>query len=347
MIAAIKFTKRRYCICYIITLWNGQYDNIDTLGFATIMNFRTHLFRILGLSHAVSAGLILGISMIVESAMPSFANETDIKVVTSIKPIHSLVANVMKGVGTPELLLDGASSPHSFSLKPSQSKILQNADIVFWIGHSLEAALQKPIETIGTKAISIEFEDLVETVEQVNPTHDDHLHSVNGHLWLNPDSAKMIVQLISKTLSKVDPINAYIYAENAHNTISRIDLLIAKLETALSPLNKSGYILFHDAYRAFEHRFGLRSSGVISVNPEAKPSAARIRELQRAVKQYNVGCVFSEPQFNTKTSNLIIEGSNARLGILDPLGSQIENGADLYFDLMNNIANAFVNCLNK
>lgn len=314
------------------------------------MNFKTYFIPMMHLSHTMMTGLILGVFILAKSITPGFAGETKLKVVTSIKPIHSLVANVMKNVGTPELLLKGTSSPHSFSLKPSQSKILQNADIVFWVGHSLETFLRKPIETIGANALSIELEELMETIGHEGPTHDDHAddehhHSANAHLWLNPDSAKIIVQKISETLSKADPINANIFSINALNTISKIDALSIALEKKLPPLNKSGYILFHDAYKPFEHRFDLHSSGVISINPEAKPSAARIRELQKIVEQFNVGCVFSEPQFNTRTAHLIIEGSQAKLGILDPLGSQIEDGEGLYFELMENIATAFANCL--
>lgn len=291
------------------------------------------------------------------STLLSAANETKLKVVVSIKPIHSLVANVMKGVGNPELLLKGASSPHSFSLKPSQSRQLQNADLIFWVGHSLEASLQKPIATIGANALSIELEDLIDNAENDNNFNAHHLdkhehtdgleddHNANVHLWLNPDNAKIIVQRISKTLGKAEPENADIFTLNAENTILKINVLIADMEKTLSPINKDGYILFHDAYKPFEQRFGFHSSGVISINPESKPSAARLRELQRTVKQYNVGCVFTEPQFSSKISALIIEGSSAKIGMLDPLGFQIPNDADLYFTLMNDISNAFSKCI--
>ena len=67
--------------------------------------------------------------------------KAEVKVVTSIKPIHSLVSYVMDGVGAPDLIVDGFNSPHNFQLKPSHAKMLENADIIFWIGEGLDCLL--------------------------------------------------------------------------------------------------------------------------------------------------------------------------------------------------------------
>lgn len=80
-------------------------------------------------------------------------------VVVSIKPIHSLVAGVMAGVGEPDVIVDGASSPHAYSLKPSQARALQDAKVVFWVGEGLETFLIKPMDTLGEKARIVELAD--------------------------------------------------------------------------------------------------------------------------------------------------------------------------------------------
>lgn len=120
------------------------------------------------------------------------------KVATSIKPVHSLVAAVMEGVGEPELLIEGNLSPHNFVMKPSQAKSLQNADLIVWIGHALEPALEKPVAEIGARAVSLEllevdgvelfepriFEDGLghgEETHEVNADHDKHEHKEDGH----------------------------------------------------------------------------------------------------------------------------------------------------------------------
>ena len=84
----------------------------------------------------------------------------DVKVVTSIKPIHSLVSYIMDGVGKPDVIVDGYNSPHGASLKPSHAKMLENADLVIWVGEDLEAFLEKPLETIAKKAKNIKVMDL-------------------------------------------------------------------------------------------------------------------------------------------------------------------------------------------
>ncbi|MFN4206798.1 MAG: zinc ABC transporter substrate-binding protein [Agrobacterium albertimagni] len=80
-------------------------------------------------------------------------------VVVSIKPVHSLVASIMKGVGEPSLIVEGAASPHTYSLKPSNARALENADLVFWVGPGLEAFLEKPLEALPKNAKVVELED--------------------------------------------------------------------------------------------------------------------------------------------------------------------------------------------
>ena len=122
-------------------------------------------------------GLIL--STISLLSFMSYAN-ADTKVIASIKPLHSLVSYVMDGVGTPDLLVDGSSSPHTFQLKPSHATMLQEADIVFWIGEDLESFLETPLESIAKNSRHIalidadEIELLKFREKNIFDGHDDH-----------------------------------------------------------------------------------------------------------------------------------------------------------------------------
>ena len=84
----------------------------------------------------------------------------EIKVVTSIKPIHSLASYLMDGVAKPDLIVDGYASPHGFALKPTHAKMLQEADLVFWVGEDLENFLEKPLKSIAKKAEKIELMEI-------------------------------------------------------------------------------------------------------------------------------------------------------------------------------------------
>ena len=114
----------------------------------------------------------------------------DIKVVTSIKPIHSLASYLMDGVGKPDLIVDGYTSPHGFAMKPSHAKMLQNADLIFWVGEDLESFLEKPLNSIAKKAEKIELMEIkglnkLEFRERnIFDEHDDHghdEHKEDGH----------------------------------------------------------------------------------------------------------------------------------------------------------------------
>ena len=111
----------------------------------------------------------------------------DIKVVTSIKPIHSLASYLMDGVAKPDLIVDGYASPHGFAMKPSHAKMLQNADIVFWVGEDLENFLEKPLDSIAAKAEKIDLMEIKGLVKlkfrerNIFDDHDDHGHDDHGH----------------------------------------------------------------------------------------------------------------------------------------------------------------------
>jgi zinc transport system substrate-binding protein len=113
--------------------------------------------------------------------------KAEIKVVTSIKPIHSLVSYVMDGVGTPDLIVDGFNSPHNFQLKPSHAKMLENADIIFWIGEGLENFLEKPLDSISKNAKKVELMEIkgINKLEfrekNIFNEHDHDKHEEDGH----------------------------------------------------------------------------------------------------------------------------------------------------------------------
>ena len=128
--------------------------------------------------------LILSILSFLTFLSPANA---EIKVVASIKPIHSLASYLMDGVGTPDLIVDGYASPHGFALKPSHAKMLQEADIVFWVGEDLENFLEKPLGSIAKKAEKIELLQikglgiLKFRERNIFDGHDDHGHKDDDH----------------------------------------------------------------------------------------------------------------------------------------------------------------------
>ncbi len=330
-------------------------------------------------SLAAAAGLFSALTF------PSLAEGPPV-VLASIKPIHSLVAAVMQGVAEPGLIVEGAATPHSYALKPSQAAQLSKATHVFWIGHELEAFLEKPIETIGDHATTVDLlatpglntlafreggafeaheddgeehkgeahdgdhaehgKDGHEQVGHEQDGHDEHHHDgLDPHVWLDPLNAVVIVREIAAVLSADDPANASRYAANAARTVAALEALTVEIAEQLAPVQGAAFIVFHDGYRYFEERFGLHAAGSITISPEITPGAERIHEIRDRVSELGASCVFAEPQFEPRLIAIVMEGSQAKAGTLDPLGAGLEDGPDLYFKLIRNMAGAMRDCL--
>lgn len=286
------------------------------------------------------------------SASPAFADVP--VVVADIAPVHSLVSQVMEGVGEPELLLPPEVSPHDLSLRPSQALALQRADAVFWVGRDLTPWLAGAIGSLGADATSVELLDLEGTIERVAEAdghdhgHDDDHHGTDPHAWLSPENARVWVRAIAAELATIDPANADIYQENAQSALHRLDQLDADLIERLSALKNLNFIVFHDAYGYFEDHFDLRSLGAVALSDADTPGAAHMSELQHIARSHEIDCYFSEPQFDAKLISVLSETlaglSDAPLIQLDPIGFDLQTGANLYPDLLNQMAGAFEKC---
>jgi len=288
------------------------------------------------------------------------------KVVVSIAPIHSLVAAVMEGVGEPYLIVKGAGSPHAYALRPSEAEALQNADLVVWVGESMETFLADTIPTLAPDAKVLELMDVPgvtvlamregegwEQHEHEGDEHEedhdeDHEHEhegADGHLWLDPDNAKAIVVAMAEQLAEMDPARAATYRANGAWASAGIDALSADIAQDIAPVADRPYIVFHDAYQYFQRRFGTRAVGSVTVSPEKQPGAGRIAEIRERLAGESVVCVFREPQFSPQVIATIVEGTGVRVGVLDPLGAEIAPGPDLYAMLMTALADGLVACL--
>lgn len=280
------------------------------------------------------------------------------RVVVSIAPVHSLVAGVMEGVAEPHLLIPPGASPHAYALKPSDAHALAKAQLVVWVGEGLEPMLEKPLHSLAESSRVIELagvegmhlldnrEGGVWGEEYHDDTHEGHGHDeVDMHLWLAPENARRIVDVVATQLVKMDNGNAARYRQNAAAMTKRIEALEEQLRQKLLPVHDIPYIVFHDAYHYFEEAFGLTPAGAISVSPDRSPGAKRLSEIRQTIGERKASCVFSEPQFQPRIVEVVLEGSDARHGVLDPLGAELSPGRNQWFDLMRGLADNLKVCL--
>jgi len=303
---------------------------------------------------AAALGLALAFSGTAGAAGP-------LNVVASVKPVHSLVAGVMQGAGSPHLIVKGGASPHSYSLKPSDARALQDAKVVVWVGEGLEAFLETAIATLAREATVVELAEVpgltllpyraggvwgADDHGEAGAQTDPHGQAaIDQHLWLDPLNARVMVAAIAAALVKADPGNAGLYLANAEHLAERLDRLTAEIAAELAPVKDRPFIVFHDAFQYLDRRFDLRTLGSITVDPDRQPGAARLKEIQAEIAQRGAVCVFAEPQFEPRLVRVVTEGSTARAGILDPLGAELADGPELYFELLRANAAALKACL--
>lgn len=312
---------------------------------------------------------------LVPSLLLSSAALADVpSVATDIPPVHGLVSMVMGDLGAPALLVEPGASPHGYALRPSQAAALQDADAVFWIGHDLTPWLEAPLDNLATRAVVVELLDAEGAV--VHPfrvdavfasvDHDDHGHDehdehddhdmghdghdhdgTDPHAWLDPENAVVWLARIAETLAELDPDNAGAYHANAAAAQTEIAALGDQTAARLAPVSNHSFVVFHDAFQYFEHRFDLASAGAISMSDASSPSAARIAEISDAVAEQGVVCVFSEPQFNPGLVATIAGSAELNTGVIDPLGTPLELGATFYPALIRSVADAVELCLTE
>ena len=336
----------------------------------------------------IALGAGLGLGAVAQAEVP--------RVVADIAPVHSLVAQVMQGVGSPDLIVRPGASPHEYALRPSEAGALDQADIVFWIGEELTPWLDRSIERLAHDATVVSLLDADGTVrlqfregpvfdhddhddhaddgdhddhadegghddhaddgdhddhaddnDADHDSDDEHAHDHDGvdpHAWLDPVNGKHWLDVISAELARLDPENADRYLENAAKGKADIDESEKAISAELAGAKSTRFVVLHDAYHYFEGRFEIHAVGAISLSDASDPSPARVQSIQENVRDLDVTCVFSEPQFNVEIVATVIENSQANSAVLDPLGVGIETGSDFYVNLLRNISAQIAEC---
>lgn len=287
-------------------------------------------------------------------------------VVADIAPVHSLVAQVMRGLGSPVLILRPGVSPHDYALRPSEAAALQEADLAIWTGAALTPWLEAPLGALAGEAKVLGLLDsegtlLLEYREEVG-THDEHDHAghdedhgedheghhhhdgVDPHAWLDPGNARLWLGQMAQALSDIDPENAARYRQNAEEGKAAIDEAVADARRMLETFDDTRYIVFHDAWQYFESAFDVHPSAAIALGDAAAPGPARIAALRALVTEAGIVCAFSEPQFNDAMIETVFEGGTVRHGVLDPMGTAIAPGPDFYPELLRSIARGMADC---
>lgn len=281
------------------------------------------------------------------AASHSVANATT--VLTSIKPIQLIAIEIMQNTTEPDVILASNTSPHDYALRPSDVKRVRKADLVIWYGKELEPFLAKVLEGQENVLTLSQIEGLeLREYQGDHHDHDGHDHGhYDPHFWLGYTPTVQVAKAIANQLAQVDEANSETYYHNLADFEAKLDAQQTSIEQQLSGVKQVGYYVFHDAYGYFEQDFALNQLGFFTVSPDRKPGAKTLISIRKALANHQALCVFAEPQFTPAVIESVTRGSDAKVGVLDPIGSEVRAVAGGYFALKQNLADSFSSCLQR
>lgn len=266
-------------------------------------------------------------------------------VVTDIPVTQSLVAQVMGDLGTPAIVMGQSGNAHSYQMRPSEARALDQADLVIWIGPEMTPWLDRAISASnktrpqlallhsdGTHTRTFAEEHDHEGHDHAHEDEDGHSHEgTDPHAWLDPTNATVWLDVIAKQLTELDPDNGATYTANAEKARQEIATLDAKIGEALKPAADKPFVVYHDAYGYFAEHYNLKDAGAIAAGDATTPGAAHLSALRQDLAKDGIVCAFPEVGHDTRTMKQVIDGTSVRLGdALDPEGTGMERGATLY-----------------
>jgi zinc transport system substrate-binding protein len=310
----------------------------------------------------LAAMSFISVADLVSAQRPAIVVDHPLNVIATIKPIHALAAAVLGDIAQPSLLIEGAASPHTYALKPSQVGRLNAAHVVVMVSGDLESFMTKVTATLPKTVRTVRLDQAPGLVRLrvragglfEGEDHDhDHAHGAakatatpnDAHLWLDPENGKAILTHLASVFAEVAPAHKAVFEANARAAAERIDRLRDEISRDLKPVIAKPFIVFHDAYQYFEHRFGLTTAGSITLNPDVQPGAKRLKSLRTRLEKGGTVCVFAEPQFEPKLVATLIEGTAVRRGTLDPIGVALPAGPAAYESLLRGLASDLKACL--
>jgi zinc transport system substrate-binding protein len=311
-----------------------------------------------------ATALALGLGSLVAAAPVSAAN-----IVTSIKPLELLVKAVAGDDANVTTLVPPGSSPHNYSMKPSQRRALENADAIFWVGPEMETFLNRLLSSEEFEGRVLAFtegeahDDSHEEAEREKqhnhghdqhhdePARDEHGHDNHNHgdgddphIWVDPSLALEMAHDIHQKLASLGELDQDQLDRNLAKFEEQLAITEQTIREQLVPLHNIDVFAYHSAFERFAEHYDLRLAGVLTLNPELSPGARHIAEVQQKLENANQPCLLTEPQFDSQWWRSITEGLNVTFSTWDALATDIESSPQGYIDFQNSIAEAVMKC---
>lgn len=316
------------------------------------------------------AGLVF-VTLFALSLIAGPAGAAPLKIVTSIKPITLMVRAIAPESALVTTLIPAGASPHTYQLRPSDRQALADADLVFWVGPDMELFLNRILSNpeLAPKSHQLMSEMVMADSEQ-HAHHDDHDHDdhdhdhdshmgedghhhngVDPHIWLDPEAALGMTQIIEQAMTQVADDTPGSDADGIAQRLQQFEAQLkekeAKIRKQLTQLDAVDIFTYHDAFRRFAEHYDMTIAGALTITPEKTPGAKHMQDIQNKLRAAHHPCLMTEPQFNRDWWQSLSEGVDLTIVTWDPLASNIADSRNGYIEFQQSLADAALKCLPK
>jgi cytochrome oxidase Cu insertion factor (SCO1/SenC/PrrC family)/ABC-type Zn2+ transport system substrate-binding protein/surface adhesin len=264
-------------------------------------------------------------------------------VVVSIKPVHSIVAGLMKDVAVPELLIGQDKNPFDFVPGKQEQQNLQKASLVIWVGQELEQSLQEVIIALPENVQVVELLDS-ERLKILPARHDDNRR--DPYFWLDDRNMMILLDELVEKLIELDPARSHIYSRNHRELLKPLLKIDREYEYGYRGMKAGLGVQYFDVLQYFEQAYALNNIGAVGATPYQAIGAAKLLNVGSVIRNKQADCLFVDLSMPADHVDLLTTGSPVNIGQLDVFGSQFEAGPDLYLQLMQYNTDVIKRCLN-
>jgi zinc transport system substrate-binding protein len=257
-------------------------------------------------------------------------------VAATIRPLYFIATEVTEGISNPALVLGPGQDPHEFALRPSERRSLDGADVLLWIGPSLEQPLAMLAGSLDTVPITLQETPAIHIIETGL--------GIDPHLWLSPLAATGIAGALATTLAEMDPDNSDLYRQNLAMFTAQMNLLQQKLASQLSGLQHQ-WVVDHYAYRYFVAALDLPPPLVLRESDNRAPGMRTVAGLRQAMAQSGINCIVAEPGANPAELQTLLGNPVLQVSYADPMGQAVTPGPGAYARLLEAVASGIGVCL--
>jgi zinc transport system substrate-binding protein len=234
-------------------------------------------------------------------------------VVTAFYPLTFIASNVAGDEADVSSITPAGVEPHDIELTAAQVRRVSEADLLVYIGQGFQPAVDRLVPEVANTL----------DVLTVRPPG---ARASDPHIWLDPILMAGITDTVADGLAKIDPGNAKTYRKNADDLIARINDLDDDFSNGLSRCDRRIFVTTHESFGYLADRFNLEQVGIAGLNPDQEPSARRLDEVAKIVRDNNVDTIFFETLLPEDLADTVAAETGAKTAVLDPLESPPASG---------------------